>query len=78
MSKNEEKLKAKVEKARAKAAKAEAKAKKKQAKRTGKGSGHREDSWLRRFLHEGLIQLIIKVIAGLIVAYLVWWFGIRK
>jgi len=38
----------------------------------------REDSWLRRFLSEGLFQIIIKVIAGLIAAYLVWWFGIRK
>lgn len=78
MSKKEDKLKAKVEKARAKAAKAEAKAKKKQAKGASGGLVRRENSWLRRFLREGLVQIIIKVIAGLTVAYLVWWFGIRK
>ena len=75
MSKKEDKLKAKVEKARAKE---EAKAKKKQVKMASKGVVRREDSWLRRFLSEGLFQIIIKVIAGLIAAYLVWWFGIRK
>jgi len=74
MSKKEDKLKAKIEKARAKAAKA----RKKQAKMVSKGVVHREGSWLRRFLSEGLFQIIIKVIAGLIAAYLVWWFGIRK
>ena len=68
-------MKAKVEKARAKE---EAKAKKKQVKMASKGVVRREDSWLRRFLSEGLFQIIIKVIAGLIAAYLVWWFGIRK
>jgi len=75
MSKKEDKLKAKVEKARAKE---EAKAKKNQVKMASKGVVRREDSWLRRFLSEGLFQIIIKVIAGLIAAYLVWWFGIRK
>jgi len=78
MAKEEDKLNVKEEKARAKAAKAEAKAKKKQAKGASGGVVPGEDTWLRRFLREGLVQIIIKVIAGLIVAYLVWWFGIRK
>jgi len=91
MAEKEEKLKVKEEKARAKAAKAEEKAKKKQAKARAKASPaisglppivvipHAEKKpWWKKFLQEHLIQLIVKVIAGLIVAFLVWWFGIRR
>jgi hypothetical protein len=76
MVKEEDKLNAKEAKARAKAAKAEAKAKKKQAKAGIPPS--EEKPWWKKVIQEHLVQIIIKVIAGLIVAYLVWWFGIRK
>jgi len=91
MAKGEEKLRAKEAKARAKALKAEAKAKKKLAKAEAKAKmaqgtpppvvvippGEKKP-WWKRFIQEHLVQIIIKVIAGLIVAYLVWRFGFKR
>ncbi len=34
--------------------------------------------WWKRFVQEHLVQVIVKVVAGLIVAYLVWRFGIKR
>lgn|GEM_PF-1975570 len=92
IAKDEEKLKAKEAKARAKALKAQAKAEKKRLKAEAKARAKTAQApppivviplaekkpWWKRFIQEHLVQIIIKVIAGLIVAYLVWRFGFKK
>ena len=93
MAKDEEKLKAKEAKARAKALKAQAKAEKKRLKAEAKAKAKtsqvatppivvippaEKKPWWKRFIQEHLVQIIIKVVAGLIVAYLVWRFGFKK
>ena len=91
MGKDEDKLRAKEAKARAKEMKARAKAEKKLAKARAKQAGAEasrppivvipvgeKKPWWKRFIQEHLVQIIIKVIAGLIVAYLVWRFGFKK
>lgn len=78
------KTEAKAAKAEAKAAKAEAKRRAKEATPQGNGAeaapatpapGFRAS--LVRVVREGLFQTVIKVIAGLIVAYLIYRFGFR-
>ncbi len=91
MGKDEEKLRAKEAKARAKEMKARTKAEKKLAKAQAKKAGAsasqppvvvipvgEKKPWWKRFIQEHLVQIIIKVIAGLIVAYLVWRFRFKK
>ena len=68
--KKEAKAAVKIEKARAKAAKASA----------GAGDTEGESSYragLLRFVKEGAFQTIVKIIAGLVVGYLLIRFGLR-
>ncbi len=76
MSGDSSKLEKKRAKAEVKRAKAEAKAMKSEAK-YGAKTDQPAGSPLLRFVREGLFQTIIKVIAGLIVAYLLIRLGLR-
>jgi len=85
IAKDEEKLKAKEAKARAKAEKKRLKAEAKAKAKTAQAPPPivvippaEKKPWWKRFIQEHLVQIIIKVIAGLIVAHLVWRFGFKK
>ncbi len=85
IAKDEEKLKAKEAKAWAKAEKKRLKAEAKAKAKTAQAPPPivvippaEKKPWWKRFIQEHLVQIIIKVIAGLIVAHLVWRFGFKK
>jgi hypothetical protein len=80
--KKEAKAAAKIEKARAKAEKARAEAAEATSGRAaGAGSAPAEESSFRagllRFVKEGAFQTIVKIVAGLVVGYLLIRFGLR-